>query len=596
MDSAEKLLEPIESYRNCFKDEYKEKAKELLDNLVEQSKIDISQNKKDVEDLNHQGEKLANLKKEKSSLERKSKVFKILFIIIIIYGIYLAINTYKKIGYDSVYYEISKISILFSYYVKEIIQIILIPLICGFTYKYVFKRLPAIILEMKHKITSLDEIYEKKLRECLEQTRKLTSLFDRSIPNRLITDVIPSVHLDDYFELRRYGDLTINYGLRNRMNEDQSSIDLVSGDVLGNSFLISKSFAKQMLKQSYHGTRTVSYEVSYTDSDGNQRYETVTETLHATIYKPKPDYYKYITLIYGNDAADRLTFTRKPHQVHTFGSLKMKMFMNKQRRAIKKRSHKAIMKGGSFVEMANEEFEALFNALDRTDENGFRLLFTPIAQRNMIKLLKDKEFGDTFTFKKDHKLNEIINHQDWEISLKNDDFDSPSFEVIKDRYLRYLTNYFDQFYRLFLPILSIPVLHQHKAESYIYEDEFSYNFNPYMSEMMANEFSQKTFRHPESITPSILKTKTLKSSENKDLVEVTSHSYKGEERIDFIPVKAGNHKYYDVPVPWIEYIPITNVREMVLSHVGLSDHEFMEYESNDDTLHAYKYGVQATIR
>ena len=61
MDSAEKLLEPIESYRNCFKGEYEEKAKALFEDLVEQSNIDVEQNKKDVEELNHQNETLEKL-------------------------------------------------------------------------------------------------------------------------------------------------------------------------------------------------------------------------------------------------------------------------------------------------------------------------------------------------------------------------------------------------------------------------------------------------------------------------------------------------------------------------------------------------------
>ena len=37
----------------------------------------------------------------------------------------------------------------------------------------------------------------------------------------------------------------------------------------------------------------------------------------------------------------------------------------------------------------------------------FRLLFTPVAQMQMLALMKDNEvgYGDDFTFLKDHKVN-----------------------------------------------------------------------------------------------------------------------------------------------------------------------------------------------
>ena len=63
----------------------------------------------------------------------------------------------------------------------------------------------------------------------------------------------------------------------------------------------------------------------------------------------------------------------------------------------------------AFNRLPNEEFEALFMALDRDNEVEFRLLFTPLAQKNMISILRAKNvgFGDDFIFKKRKELNYI---------------------------------------------------------------------------------------------------------------------------------------------------------------------------------------------
>ena len=60
--------------------------------------------------------------------------------------------------------------------------------------------------------------------------------------------------------------------------------------------------------------------------------------------------------------------------------------------------------------MTNEAFEVAFNTSDRNSNQQFALLFTPLAQENMLKLLKDKwtAYGDDFDFIKDGMINTIV--------------------------------------------------------------------------------------------------------------------------------------------------------------------------------------------
>ena len=57
--------------------------------------------------------------------------------------------------------------------------------------------------------------------------------------------------------------------------------------------------------------------------------------------------------------------------------------------------------------MANRAFEVLFHAVDRDHPIQFRLLFTPLAQEQTVKLLRDREigYGDDFAFRKSRMMN-----------------------------------------------------------------------------------------------------------------------------------------------------------------------------------------------
>ena len=115
------------------------------------------------------------------------------------------------------------------------------------------------------------------------------------------------------------------------------------------------------------------------------------------VCKPIPVYSEERFLLYGNDAVPGLTFSRSPSSLSGGDGILHSL-------------HKKIVIGGlkdfsrnledesQFTLMANHDFEAFFHATDRNNEIDFRLLFTPLAQQQMLKLLKDKKigFGDDF--------------------------------------------------------------------------------------------------------------------------------------------------------------------------------------------------------
>ncbi len=126
-------------------------------------------------------------------------------------------------------------------------------------------------------------------------------------------------------------------------------------------------------------------------------------------------------------------------------------FVKKNSDELVKLTEKSIASNNSFRAMNNAKFEVLFNALNRNDEKEFRMMFTPIAQKNMVNLLLDKNngYGDNFKFTKQGNVNLIENTQllmDAEIFKKSIECESYSYDQIAELFIQNLTKFFREFY------------------------------------------------------------------------------------------------------------------------------------------------------
>lgn len=328
--------------------------------------------------------------------------------------------------------------------------------------------------------------------------------------------------------------------------------------------------------QDYHGSLEISWQEreSYTDSNGNRKTRWVTkhQTLHATITKPKPMYDKNHFLIYGNEAAPNLSFSRAPSSLSDtnglFSSMRLKMAV----KGLKKKSQKL----DGFMAMNNTEFDAVFGALDRDNEMQFRLLFTPLAQREMLKLLRDDKvgFGDDFIFTKSNQINIIQpeHFTDSDLSCNPNIFRHYDVAETRKIFREYSTTYFHSFFFAFAPILAIPLYQQHRSDLDIYRDVYGSSCCCWECETIANDFGQDVFKHEDCITDNILKVERDGSQ-----VSVTAHGFRGENRTEYVSVYGGDGKNHSVPVEWIEYIAVQRTSPIVVKETGgLNQLEFEE--------------------
>ena len=225
----------------------------------------------------------------------------------------------------------------------------------------------------------------------------------------------------------------------------------------------------------------------------------------------------------------------------------------------------------NFTALANKEFESLFNALDRNNEAQFRLLFTPIAQQSMIDLLRSKEpFGDDFVFLKRNNLNYIKSAHS-QTTLYLEDFaryNTYDYEVAKATFIQDAEDYFKGIYFDLAPLMCIPLYQQHMSQEYIYEDQYYGNVTSYETEAIANRYNEKVFAPKDAVTHCILKSEFRKKKGKGDKVNIHAYAYRAENRTTIITKMGADGRNHQIPVHWIEYIPVEKVTPFVVQPVS----------------------------
>lgn len=558
MENNLDFLEPVKYYDYFLKEKFDEDAKKYFNRLVDESGIDIEENQRIVE-------KYKEYNNIKGDLGKKLRNLKILKFVAIAFEIIFGFSLFGSLS--------SGISIGL---------VFLIALTGAAAYAH--------FGVLNKKIKNLNEILEdnegylnKLKNEAYDTMANLNALFTSEMTTDMIKNLVPILNIDDNFDIKRFAQLVENYGFSESMNNDYSTLNLVSGDIIGNPFVFIKHLVHETILYTYEGSRTISYEEAYIDSDGYRRVRTVTETLHASVEKEGPNYFNQILLVYGNEAAPNLKFSREPKSKSMTSNFMNKVFQSDKKK-LKKLERESVMKGGSFQSMANEEFDINFAAYDRDNEAEFRLLFTNLGQRSMMDFLNNTVYGDDLYFYKENMINTLYcTHTDnWDIDNDASNYTHFDFVSCRNNFMNLNKKYFQDMFFTFAPLLSIPIYQQQKSQEYIYGDTFKYKYNRYTTEMIANKMNILNLRPELSATKTILKTSPIKTTGDTDLVQVDAYSYRTEQRVDIKHVTAGNGYSYPVEVPWTLYIPIYKTSTMEVTGIDIDEKVYNRYKYNNN--------------
>lgn len=426
--------------------------------------------------------------------------------------------------------------------------------------------IPLVIIKVTPKIRALrKEIEEadKKIGELFalaqRQMAPLNNLFTDCDALKLIETTIPMVSFAPCFTAKQEMDMIINYDFDDHINGEYSTIDVLSGHYNENPFLFETKLIHRMGVNVYHGYRTIFWTETYRDSNGKTRTRTRSQTLHASVTKPKPYFSTQVQLNYCAQGGPELFFTRNATHLERKNDKEIDRYVKKGEKKLKKMTDKAIKQNEDFMSMSNSDFEVLFDALDRTNEIQFRTLFTPLAQTNMVDLIRSQTgYGDDFDFIKQNRTNKIISQhsQNRALILLAAAYFSHSFDIIKDNFITKNANYFKAVYFDFAPAWAIPMYQERPVHSLKPIPELCQKYSYKECECLSNRVSEKHVVHPDTKTPAILKSSFVASQNDIDEISVSAYSYDIVPRVDFIPVLGGDRHWHNVPVPWDDYIPL----------------------------------------
>lgn len=501
------IYDPLEEYEKKYKNLHHENTSQFFRELVQQSGVDIEQNRETVRLYNQYKENLAKLKKKRNWLR---------FLRVIM-----------------------------------CITVLLIPLV-------ILKTTPK-VRQLRKEIEEADQKADELLEKAHGQMLPLNKLFTDSDALTLIESTIPLMSFDSCFSVEQETDMKINYDFCDHDENEQSTLDVLAGKYNENPFLFENKLIHTMGTETYHGYKTIHWTETYRDSSGKLRTRAKSQTLHAAVTKPKPFYHTQVVLNYCSQGGPDLCFSRDASHLEQKNERQIERIVKRGEKKLKRKTDKAISQNDDFMSMSNTNFEVLFDALDRTDEVQFRTLFTPLAQTNMVSLILSKiGYGDDFHFVKSKRTNQIISKhsQGRAMNLLAGNYISYSFDIIQENFVGKNTEFFKAVYFDFAPLLAIPMYQERPVHSLKPIPDLSQCYSLKECEALANIVDDRYVVHPQTKTQTILKSTFVSSKDHVDETCITAYSYDIEKRVDVVTMMGGDGKFHDVPVEWDEYLPL----------------------------------------
>ncbi len=552
------ILEPLKEYSR-YQKQFDDSVDKTFEDLVKKSNIDVEKNRNTVKMYD---EADVEYKKEKKKLHTLRGWRSFLIFLSITCVIATAIGGFmiyiaKTIGASML---------------AGILTVVIAPVILIASILIITLVLNKKIKLIKETVKVLKQNADLILEEAWKQMAPLNKLFNSDITNNLVNELDTVIQVDRYYSVLHEVYLHKYYKFPYFSNDNSSTINMVVGTITGNPFVISRELEVEMGMKTYEGSLVVTWTETRRDSQGKTYTVTHSQTLIATVTKPCPFYDTETFLVYCNESAPDLNFSRKP-QAHGKDDKQIERMVKRGEKKLAKIAEDDMKHGdGSFVAMSDTEFDVLFGAFDRDNENQFRLLFTPLAQRNTIDLVKDSPYGDDFYFVKQGKLNTIYSHHGdtWDM-LAGRNISSYSVDLAKQMFTNYNCNFFKNMYFMLAPLLSIPLYQQFKPNDMDIDLSSETNIAAREAEMIVNILPDNYIGAKGSATRVIPKVKFISSIGEVDCIMIYAYSYSITTRTDFVPRVAGNGRMYSVPVNWDEYNPLMKTTEaLIFDANGLS--------------------------
>lgn len=561
----EDVYEPLARYRDEFREKFAKLAAEKFRSLVEQSGVDAQANVALVTEIK---------RLEKSAEGAKSRM-SLWMTLIVLAVVAIAGGLLAAYAFYNGYLDNGKTGTAVSLAVAGVAAMLL------FT---VFIRKWRAARDEHEEIAR--KIAQKK-DEAWRQMAPLNALYDWDITPKLIEATVPRLAFDPFFTEGRLSELRHRFGWNDEFNEGKSMLFSQSGTINGNPFVFGEYREQTWGMKTYHGSLHIEWTEWDEDEEGRPRRIHRSETLTASVDKPIPEYGSDKFLAYGNDAAPDLSFSRHPAGLSELGD----GFFDRMRksRAMKKleKFSRNLDDESQYTMMGNKEFETLFNTRNRNHEVQFRLLFTALAQTQLLALMKDRKvgYGDDFSFIKSQRINVILAKHLSEFPIDTDPSRFYDYDIrrAETTFRSFNESYFKSAYFALAPLLCVPLYQQTRTPEEIWKDVGITPSSFWEHEAIVNWYGADHFKAPDCITESILKTEVVGEHDGSREVAVTASGFRGEDRVDYVSVHGGDGNWHEVPVEWTQYLPVSRTSVVRLRDCrGVSLPQFNEMGSVAD--------------
>jgi hypothetical protein len=212
--------------------------------------------------------------------------------------------------------------------------------------------------------------------------------------------------------------------------------------------------------------------------------------------------------------------------------------------------------------MENKSFDKLFPA-SRNDEVGFRMVFTPLAQENMVKLLNSNKIRNLEYSKISsiHSINSDIGQENIKfLNLNKDIYNDFDYENIKNNYIKFYLDTVSGIYFTLAPFLTIPLFFHfnNPINKKVFKDDI-----PSYAEVgtILSKFSAQFLKASSSDAKSGQSHFITKNNGNE--YKFTTFSHYSKDGIEPVIVSGYHTGVHTILVPFTEHFPTKKINNTI---------------------------------
>ena len=541
--------DPVDFFNLELKEAYSRRVDSFLADILARSGIDTFANAELAQKIN-------KLISDRDALERKKILWIVLTLLLLLVAAVLLVGlwTLKSDGREI---SLKHWGIVGAYTIAAAV--------------FIFCKCIPVIRRTGAMIAALTTYIAEKIAEAKAQIAPLFSFMDWDTNTGLMEEIFPEAVYDKFLYRERVDDLLKNFGLDREFTGNRSVLYTHSGTFFGYPFVFLNTNCFTWGSRTYTGSLTIHWREVERDSDGRSRTVTKTEVLTASVTKPYPEFNEEKIMIFGHDAAPELSFSRTPSSLSGAGNSLFNTIGRSWKMNRLKKLERNLEDESQFTMMSNRDFELLFNSTDRDDEVAYRLLYTPLAQQYMVKLLNDAKtgFGDDFMYFKSRMITAITAEHlnTLEFSTEPIQPDEYDLRIVMQKLKERFEDFFRRIYFTFAPLMTVPLYLETRPET-VKTEAATADISLWELESIANYHGESYYKHPASITGNLLKVHNASGQNGKITAQVTASGFKGSPRTDFIAKRGGDGRMHTISVDWVEYTEVKRTTSLSASNAA----------------------------